>query len=143
MNLVFASGVLFPQRILGLDYFRDLPTRYPSALFPAVPVLARVQDRAQALAREISQRFPTGEIHIVAHSMGGLDTRYLLSRNLQGLAERVVSLSTISTPHRGSPIADLLLGLLPGLQSAAVRSTLDGFAGVGSGALEDLSTRSA
>jgi len=143
MNLVFASGFLAPQRILAVDYFRDLPAQYPDALFPNVPVDGRICDRAPELARQIQARFPTGEIHIIAHSMGGLDSRFLLTKNLHGLADRIVSLSTISTPHRGSPVADAVLGLLPGIDAEPVRMLLDRFASLGSGALDDLTTRAA
>ena len=116
MNLVFASGVLVPQHILGLDYFRGAHAAFPGALFPAVPVTSSLDARAEALAQQIDAAFPVGPIHVVAHSMGGLDTRCLLSRNLRGLGApgRLASLSTISTPHRGSPIADLLVGPKPG-----------------------------
>lgn len=140
MNLVFASGFLVPQTIFHLDYFRGLPARYPDALFPEVPVNGRIQDRAQALARAVAQRFPTGEIHVIAHSMGGLDARYVLSRNLLGLAERIGSLSTVATPHRGSPLADVLVGLLPGLDAAPVRSLLNAFPPIQAGALGNLTT---
>jgi triacylglycerol lipase len=115
MNLVFASGFLFPQKIAGGNYFQQLPGKYPDACFPEVPVAGTVQQRAQALADQIVGRFPQGEVHIIAHSMGGLDARYLLSHNLLGLTNpgRVVSLSTIAAPHHGSPVADLLVGARP------------------------------
>lgn len=51
------------------------------------------------------------KVHIIAHSMGGLDSRYLISK--LGYADRVASLATISTPHRGSAIADVLLKIIP------------------------------
>jgi hypothetical protein len=41
--------------------------------------------------------------------MGGLDARYLISK--LGYGTKVASLTTISTPHRGSPLADVALGL--------------------------------
>jgi triacylglycerol lipase len=118
MNLVFASGLLFPQRLSGGSYFQFLPAKYPDACFPDVPVTGTVQERAEALAAQIAARFPNGEVNIVAHSMGGLDARYLLSHNLQGLANagRVASLSTIATPHYGSAVADLLVGARPELE---------------------------
>ena len=59
--------------------------------------------------------------------MGGLDSRYLLSpQNDQttpqnDVAPRIASLTTISTPHQGSPVADLIAHrkeLLPGLDLA-------------------------
>ena len=45
-----------------------------------------------------------GKFIIVAHSMGGLDARYMLHQ--LGMADRVAALLTITTPHRGSPYAD-------------------------------------
>ena len=45
------------------------------------------------------------KVNIVAHSQGGLDARYAISR--LGLASSVASLSMLSTPNRGSPLADL------------------------------------
>ncbi|MGC2697605.1 MAG: alpha/beta fold hydrolase [Candidatus Angelobacter sp.] len=134
MNLAFASGFLVPQSILGVDYFRGLPAHFPNALFPTTAIDAHVRDRAKTLATEINRRFPDGEIHIIAHSMGGLDSRYLLSKNLLGLAGRVKSLSTISTPHWGSPVADLVLDLVPGVDSTLVRRALNQFPAVQSGA---------
>src|SRR4030095_5497233 len=47
------------------------------------------------------------KIHLVAHSMGGLDSRYMISK--LGMAEQVLSLTTIGTPHHGSPIADIVV----------------------------------
>lgn len=41
---------------------------------------------------------------IIAHSMGGLDARYMISQ--LGMEERVSALLTVSTPHRGSSYAD-------------------------------------
>jgi triacylglycerol lipase len=112
VNLVFATGFLIPQRIASLHYFRGLKEIYPDALFPEVPGASSVELRAKALAAAIAARFPSGQIHIVAHSMAGLDSRYLLCHNLNGLAAegRVATLSTIATPHRGTPAADLLVG---------------------------------
>ena len=47
--------------------------------------------------------------------MGGLDSRYILSPgNIQNIGHLITSLTTISTPHRGSPLADLFfLGFNP------------------------------
>ncbi|MBW2028293.1 MAG: hypothetical protein JRH06_13625 [Deltaproteobacteria bacterium] len=43
-------------------------------------------------------------VHIIAHSMGGLDSRLMIYR--YRLEERVASLTTIGTPHLGSSYAD-------------------------------------
>lgn len=144
MNLVFASGVLLPQRFLGIDYFRGLRDEFPGACFPQVPAEGSVMVRARALADEILRCFPdpTARIHIVAHSMGGLDARLALHQNLAGLRDRVASLSTIATPHAGSPIADLIVGQSGGLREtvyAWVARVIADF-GIPTGALRDLTT---
>ena len=49
------------------------------------------------------------KVNIIAHSKGGLDAIYMI-KNL-GMEESVASLTTLCTPHRGSPIASSLLRL--------------------------------
>lgn len=46
------------------------------------------------------------KVNIIAHSKGGLDARYLISG--LNMADKVATLTTISTPHRGSGIIDVL-----------------------------------
>src|SRR5215472_18523784 len=152
MNLVFASGFLLPQHLLGINYFRGLQDHLAQtgvkALFPQVPPIARCDVRAGILADAIQRAYPDGPIHIIAHSMGGLDSRIVIGRNLQGLSNpgRIASLTTLSTPHRGSPIADLLRGLRPDDErhplfegiSQALR-----LLGIDNGALDDLTTKAA
>jgi triacylglycerol lipase len=108
MNLVFSTGFLAPQMFGSVDYYRGLPSVYPDALFPTVPIVGSILDRARALAEQITAKFPSGPVHIIAHSMGGLDSRCLISQNVGDLASRVASLSTISTPHLGSAVADFV-----------------------------------
>lgn len=81
----------------------------------SVPPFASVRDRALALGQQIDAIMAqTGatQVNLIAHSMGGLDARYLIST--LGYGDQVVSLTTISTPHRGSAVADVALKLLPG-----------------------------
>ena len=47
------------------------------------------------------------KVNIIAHSRGGLESRYMISR--LDMADSVASLTTVATPHRGSPVADLLI----------------------------------
>jgi triacylglycerol lipase len=44
---------------------------------------------------------------LIAHSMGGLDARYMISE--MGLHDRISALVTIATPHRGSSIASFIV----------------------------------
>jgi hypothetical protein len=48
---------------------------------------------------------------------GGLDCRYLISE-LRPTKFKIVSVTTISTPHRGSPFADYLIDNIVGRKSA-------------------------
>lgn len=77
-----------------------------------MPSFASIADGAQVLLEEIEKRHFTDKnikFHIVAKSMGGLSARKVLHKEKESLMNRVMSLSTISTPHRGSEIADLYL----------------------------------
>lgn len=80
-------------------------------------------NRARVLASQIDAAIAMhGKVNLIAHSQGGLDSRYLISS--LGYADRVASLTTISSPHRGTAIADKALGLLPGGLDASVNTAL-------------------
>ncbi|HYM00422.1 MAG TPA: hypothetical protein VEZ90_15820 [Blastocatellia bacterium] len=125
MNIVLAHGYLGFARLLGVEYFNRVKAHIEAA-FPSVKVLVTQVDPADGIDVRGSQlrgqildslgvtgNAPTlnagDKTHIIAHSMGGLDSRYILSpANPNNIAVQITSLTTISTPHRGSPIADLL-----------------------------------
>jgi triacylglycerol lipase len=60
-------------------------------------------DRIKAVLAETGAR----KVHLIAHSMGGLDARHLIT-HLGGHAY-VTSLTTVATPHRGSSIAQIVV----------------------------------
>lgn len=75
---------------------------------------AAVADSGAELAdriREIIAETGCGKLNIIAHSKGGLDSRYAVSR--LGVEEYVASITTVNTPHRGCIFADYLLGKIP------------------------------
>lgn len=75
---------------------------------------ASVADSAAELSariREIIAETGCGKVNIIAHSKGGLDSRYAVS--LLGMERYVASLTTINTPHRGCLFADYLLNKIP------------------------------
>lgn len=92
------------------DYFRGIAKHLESLGCQAhavrLPPAASVPARARQLVAAI-EALPHERIDLIAHSLGGLDARYALAH--LGLARRVRALVTIGTPHRGSPIADLVL----------------------------------
>ena len=56
---------------------------------------------------EVLAQTGAAKVHIIAHSMGGLDARHMIVD--LGMADRVASLTTIGTPHRGTILADHVL----------------------------------
>lgn len=56
--------------------------------------------------QEIKEETGCDKVNIIAHSKGGLDSRYLITS--LHMADSVASLTTINTPHRGSMLVDFL-----------------------------------
>ena len=54
---------------------------------------------------EIVEETGCGRVNIIAHSKGGLDSRYAITK--LGMEDYVASLTTVGTPHRGSQVTDL------------------------------------
>lgn len=60
---------------------------------------------------EIIAQTGAEKLNVIAHSKGGLDMRYAVSK--LGMDTYVASLTTINTPHRGCIFADYLLSRIP------------------------------
>jgi triacylglycerol lipase len=109
--------VVLAHGLLGFDevevagvrhhYFHGLPARLaahaPAIHCPCVSGAGSVAARAEELANFV-RALPARRVNVIAHSMGGLDARYAIAR--LGLGSRVASLTTIGTPHHGTPLAD-------------------------------------
>ncbi len=80
---------------------------------------------AELKARIEEIRLQTGceKVNIIAHSKGGLDSRYTVSR--LGMAPYVASLTTINTPHRGCRFAAKALQAAPDGVATRVDKTYD------------------
>jgi triacylglycerol lipase len=95
-------------RMTLTTYFRGIPEALRASgnrvLVTRVPPLAGVEKRAQRLGEQIVRAFGDEPVHLIGHSMGGLDSRRLLAD--PAWPERVLSLTTIGTPHLGSSLAD-------------------------------------
>jgi len=82
---------------------------------PALPPYNSVEERAPFLAAhidEVLRRSNRRKVHLIAHSQGGLDARRVISA--LGYADRVATLTTVATPHHGTPVGDYILGLPAG-----------------------------
>lgn len=91
-----------------VDYFNGIPRALEEAgnqvravqLSPTAGIAAR----AAQLRTFLDQQLPGESVHLLAHSMGGLDARHMITH--LGMAPRVLTLTTLGTPHRGSVVAD-------------------------------------
>jgi triacylglycerol lipase len=131
MNIVLVHGILGFDRIGPVNYFNGiadhLRKRSGTKVHPpALDATAGTDKRSNMLRKSIQDAVSRGDlnpaepIHIIAHSMGGLDARRMISgsRLIQAGTSQVAvqTLATIGTPHRGSPVADAVaLKLIPKL----------------------------
>ena len=138
--LGFDHIALMGQRIVYFRGIADLLRDQGITVYTAkLPPLASVPERARALA-DMVHGLPCERVNIVAHSMGGLDSRYAIARF--GLDDRVASLITIATPHRGTPLADLVAGACSLVPVRALRALVVGRVGLQTAALDWLTTQS-
>ncbi|MDE7362177.1 MAG: triacylglycerol lipase [Oscillospiraceae bacterium] len=73
-----------------------------------------IEQSSEELAKKIEEivtRTGCGKVNIIAHSKGGLDSRYAITK--LGCDKYVATLTTINTPHRGCIFAEYLLGAAP------------------------------
>jgi len=104
--VVLIHGLFGFRKLLWFEYFRGIRPLYEDMGFrvivPTLPWSGCIKQRADALAQQLATE--SGHLHLIAHSMGGLDARRWIT-HLDG-AKRVYSLTTLATPHHGSAAAD-------------------------------------
>lgn len=115
--IVLVHGVFF-RDIKYLNYWGRIPRflkqRGAEIYYGNQESAQSVEYCGQQLAaniKEIVQQTNCKKVNIIAHSKGGLDSRYAISNC--GLDEYVVSLTTINTPHNGCIFANYLLKKAP------------------------------
>jgi len=108
----------------NVEYFYNVPDGLRAAgadvTVPNLPPYDGSANRARVLARvvdEVLARTNKRKVHLIAHSQGGVDSRTLITE--LGYADVVASLITISTPHRGTRVADLARRAPAGLVNPA------------------------
>jgi len=145
--IVLAHGVLGFGNLIGVssfvNYFNGVAAHFErrghTVVVPTVNPVGTVAQRGEQLgAKILRQAPPDGRLHLIAHSMGGLDARHALA-HVAGLAERVATLVTIGTPHRGSPVADAIASRTDPLL-AHIPTFLVDMLQRNAGALHDLTT---
>jgi len=117
-----------------LHYFRGIRTMLKSKGYCVyhsnVSWAADVNTRAEDLRiniEEVLKKENAKKVNIIAHSMGGLDSRHMMfnGRNSNRIHEQIASLTTISTPHAGTAFADWGIYHLPRVIPVAKQLGLD------------------
>lgn len=125
--VVLAHGFFGFEDFAGLDfatYFYevkdDLASSGETLVFtPAVDPFNDSTTRGEQLLAQIEAILAeTGHerVNLVGHSQGGLDARVVAALR----PDLIASVTTVATPHRGSRVADVLLGVVADPQAAAL-----------------------
>jgi triacylglycerol lipase len=139
---VVLNKLRLPEAVVGdrFHYFKGIKSHLEANGFEvhhsSVDFAGSVALRAQQLSQQIDQILngrASTKVHVIAHSMGGLDARHMIVE-IDGMAEKVASLTTIGTPHLGTSFADVGIRPRGELVISGLRSiiNLEGF--------EDLTT---
>jgi triacylglycerol lipase len=111
---IFVDKLGLPEEELGdrFHYFKRIKSHLEANGFEvhhsSVDFAGPVELRARQLSGRINEILaddPSGKVHVIAHSMGGLDARHMIV-DIDGMADRVASVTTIGTPHLGTSLAD-------------------------------------
>ncbi|MDX8403125.1 MAG: alpha/beta fold hydrolase [Mariprofundaceae bacterium] len=107
-TIVLLHGLFGFSRIIYWDYFNGVSSFLENegfrVLTPRVPPASSIKTQAKSLARQLENE--SDPLHLIAHSMGGLYAREYIAHH--GGQEKVKSLTTLATPHRGSSAADYI-----------------------------------
>ncbi|KAI8990493.1 alpha/beta-hydrolase [Trametes punicea] len=119
--LVFCHGLLgfdtvtlgpsiAPLQVTHWRGIRDaLEANGVEVLITRVPATSSPIDRAKVLCEKIAETYPGRSVHLIGTCPGGgIDCRYLTT-HLTNRPFKVLSVTTISSPHRGSSFADHFL----------------------------------
>ena len=115
--ILFVHGVFF-RDTKYFNYWGRIPgeleTNGATVFYGNHHSASSVVDSATELKlriEEILSETGAEKVNIIAHSKGGLDCRYAISK--LGIGGKVASLTTINTPHKGCLFADYLLNKIP------------------------------
>jgi triacylglycerol lipase len=129
--IVLAHGFFGFESFAGIDfvgYFFGVADRLadegePWVFTPAVNPFDDSTARGEQLLAHVEAILAeTGhaKVNLIGHSQGGLDARVVAHLR----PDLVASVTTFATPHHGTPISDIVLGLVPDPQAQAAADEL-------------------
>ncbi|EMC98729.1 hypothetical protein BAUCODRAFT_65769 [Baudoinia panamericana UAMH 10762] len=120
----------------GIQYWYGITTalaeRGVEVITASVPPSGSLEKRAARLAETIERKAHGKAVNII----GGLDSRYMISQ-LKPPNVKVLSLTTVASPHRGSAFADYLFKWIGVTNTPRIYKALEYF-GFETGAFEQL-----
>jgi triacylglycerol lipase len=133
--IVLIPGIFAFDTIAGIDYWYQIPSAIESrggkVFVPKINAFESSVERGEQLIAQLDEiKASSGgkitKFNLMGHSQGGLTSRYVMNVR----PDLVASLTTLSTPHTGSPVADLITGIAPeGSVPANVLSAIGNAAG--------------
>ncbi len=129
--IVLAHGMAATTDMLGIvDYWWGiedaLENKGAEVYKTSVNAMDSTRNKAWNFSSQVEQIIASNEadkVNIIAHSHGGLYARDAISNC--GLASKVESLTTISSPHRGSSVANLIMYQTPDAFKDILGDSLD------------------
>lgn len=116
--MVLVPGIFAFDTIAGIDYWYKIPSTLSQqggkVYVPRINAFDSSVKRGEALIaqREEIRAASAGKVqkfNLVGHSQGGVTARYVLNTR----PDLVASVTTLNTPHKGSPLADVATGIAP------------------------------
>jgi len=113
--IVLVHGAGFRDSNVGVNYWGRIPKtlqdKGAKLYYGGTDGWCSIEQGAadlKATVERVLRQTGSAKVNIIAHSKGGIEARYMIST--LGMADKVASLTTISTPHRGSKSIDAIMG---------------------------------
>lgn len=116
--VVLVPGIFAFDSIGMIDYWYQIPAALQAqgteVYVPKINAFENSVERGNQLIRQLDsiKVASLGRIqkfNLIAHSQGGMTSRYVMNAR----PDLVASVTTMATPHTGSPLADIVTGVAP------------------------------
>ena len=113
------------------DYLRSQGVK---VLTPGSSAMNSISVRASQTAPQILDFMSSegaAKVHLLGHSQGGLVSRYLANASYTpSLSGKISTVTTLNAVHRGSPVADIALAIIPDWLEPDVGTVFDTIGGL-------------
>jgi triacylglycerol lipase len=116
--IVLVPGIFAFDTIAGIDYWYQIPSAIESrggkVFVPKINSFDGSVERGEQLIAQLDEiKASSGgkitKFNLMGHSQGGVTSRYVMTVR----PDLVASVTSMSTPHTGSPVADLVTNIAP------------------------------